>query len=318
MSASRYVRRSWEGAEDGAAIRAMLRDRYRVLGPPAYPTASDFDFWLSTSTNQAVPEEISLWFDGDRVVGFVWPAANQVDFFVHPEAADVEAELFAWAEARLMAAPPEDGVLSAACIGGNVQREALLAATGYARTEDFVACHVRAVGEPLPTVPPLPEGYTVRALRGPHEVAERVAAHRAAFPDWKITPEGYLRAMQTATYRLDLDIVATTPADEIVASALVWYDGSLRMGLFEPIGCHPDYQKRGLASGCIREGLRRLAAIGAETAIVCGWRDDSDGSRLYRKLGFHEAERLYTWKRTLASPHEGSEDSANAQSPRSE
>ena len=300
MRATRYKTRPWATQSDNDAIRVMLRDRYRIQGPPSYPSASDFDFWLATTRNAAVPHEIQLWFDGADLAGYVWPAAGEVDFITHPSAADIVPEMFAWAESRVSATAPEAGLHKAWCFESDAQTAALLTAAGYHRSEDFVAGHVRAMPAPLPDALPLPEGYAVRSLRGPEEVEARVAAHMAAFPDWTMVPANYLRAMANATYRLDLDIVATAPNGDIVATTIVWYDPALRMALFEPIGCHTGHQKQGLATGCIVEGLRRLASLDVTAAVVCGWRDDSDGSRLYRKLGFREAERHYVWERPLA------------------
>lgn len=245
MKTARYTTRPWAGPDDNAAIRAMLCARYLIRGPPSYPSASDFDIWLATTRNPAVPQEIQLWFDGEQLAGYVWPSPGEVDYIAHPHAADLVPELFAWAEARVLAKTPAEGALKALCFESDAQTSARLGAAGYHRTEDFVACHVREMSAPLPTAPLSPAGYTVRSLRGPEEVEARVAAHLAAFPDWQRAPANYLRAMGNSTYRLDLDIVATAPDGTIVATAIVWYDPELRMALFEPIGCHPDHQKRG-------------------------------------------------------------------------
>lgn len=110
MRATRYTTRPWAAPGDNDAIRAMLRDRYRVQGPPSYPSASDFDFWLATTRNAAVPHEIQLWFEGADLAGYVWPAAGEVDFIVHPSAADIVPEMFAWAEARMLDKAPQQEV----------------------------------------------------------------------------------------------------------------------------------------------------------------------------------------------------------------
>lgn len=291
-----FTSRAWQGPVDTVAIRNMLRDRYRVQGPPSYPSASDFDFWLATTSNQAVPNGIQLWFEGEALVGYAWPSTNEIDFITHPHGADAEGAMLAWAQAHLRATPPTEGAGKAWCFDTGDTLAALLTSAGYVRTDEYLSCMVFSMEDALPSAPPLPAGYAVRSLRGPEEAEARSAAHRMAFPDWPMTAAAHIRAMHTETYHLDLDMVATAPDGTIVATAIVWYDPALRMGLFEPIGCHPDHQTRGLATGCISEGLRRLKARGAQVAVVCGWRDDSDGSRLYRKLGFRERERRYLWE----------------------
>lgn len=84
MSTETISRRPWAGPQDTEAIRALLRLRYWQQGPPSYPSASDFDYWLATTGNRAVPQGIQLWFDGDQLVGYVWPADNELDCIVHP------------------------------------------------------------------------------------------------------------------------------------------------------------------------------------------------------------------------------------------
>jgi ribosomal protein S18 acetylase RimI-like enzyme len=296
-----YTSRAWQGPDDRARVHAFLRARYRLQGPPSYPSTSDFDYWLAMSDNPAVPHGIQLWFDGDSLIGYVWPKDDEVQCVVHPHATAAVPEIFGWAEARLQANPPPEGVIKAWCVAGDLQMAALLAAAGYTRTDDFLRCNVFAMDGALPAAPALLPGYTVRALRGPEEAAARSAAHVAAFPDWPMDAAKHQRAMQSATYQLERDIVATAPDGAIVAVIIAWYDPALRMGLFEPIGCHPAHQRRGLATACIVEGLQRLKEAGAEVAVVCGWRDDSEGSRLYAKLGFHEGERQYVWERQLAA-----------------
>ena len=315
MSTETITARPWAGPQDTEAIRALLRLRYWQQGPPSYPSASDFDYWLATTGNRAVPQGIQLWFDGDQLVGYVWPADNELDCIVHPRTHAALPAMVAWADARLCANPSTSETLKAWCFAGDAPMEALLTAAGYQRSDEFLRCSVFDMHAPLPDAPVLPAGYTVRSLRGAEEAEARAAAHMAAFPDWPMNAAKHVRAMHTQTYRLDLDLVATapdgtpdgtpdctpdgTPYGIIVATAIVWYDAALRMGLFEPIGCDPAHQRRHLATACIVEGLRRLKVAGASVAVVCGWRDDSVGSRLYEKLGFREGERRYVWEKQL-------------------
>ena len=49
---------------------------------------------------------------------------------------------------------------------------------------------------------------------------------------------------------------------------IVWLDSDNKAGLFEPVACLPDYRRRGLSRAMVVEGLRRLKALGAESAAA--------------------------------------------------
>ena len=59
-----------------------------------------------------------------------------------------------------------------------------------------------------------------------------------------------------------------------------------RVGLFEPVGTHPDFQRKGLGKAVMLEALRRLQKQGMEQAIVCTAHDNAAALRLYTSIGF--------------------------------
>ncbi len=75
-------------------------------------------------------------------------------------------------------------------------------------------------------------------------------------------------------YRRDLDIVAVSPAGEIVGFLTLWYDDVTRTGYFEPIGVNPDHHRQGLASAMMCEGMRRIKRLGA-THVTVGAANDA-------------------------------------------
>ncbi len=125
--------------------------------------------------------------------------------------------------------------------------------------------------------------------------------HRAAFHPSRMTPERYARVMTAPTYRPDLDLVAVAPDGSFAASCLVWFDPPNGVGLFEPVGSHPEHRRRGLAAAVCREGMRRLRALGAEWAIVLSWDEEGPG-RLYESIGFREVMRSTQWVRPWPGP----------------
>ena len=70
------------------------------------------------------------------------------------------------------------------------------------------------------------------------------------------------------------------------SACTIWLDPVNRIGLFEPVATHPDFQGRGLGKAVIAEGLRRLRAAGMDRAIL-GFDPDNTAARaLYSSLGF--------------------------------
>jgi ribosomal protein S18 acetylase RimI-like enzyme len=66
--------------------------------------------------------------------------------------------------------------------------------------------------------------------------------------------------------------------------------------MFEPVGTHPDYRRRGLAKAVLCEGLRRLKVLGATTAYVgCG--TGPDVARLYESVGLTDYDEEHHWRK---------------------
>jgi ribosomal protein S18 acetylase RimI-like enzyme len=76
---------------------------------------------------------------------------------------------------------------------------------------------------------------------------------------------------------------------------MCWTDPLAEIGEFEPVGVHPDHQRRGLGRVVMRHGLRLMRAAGMRDAIVFSLRTNVASEALYRSAGFDELalHRLY-------------------------
>jgi predicted N-acetyltransferase YhbS len=242
--------------------------------------------------------QVPLWYDGVRLAGFVWPTAGNADLVAHPQRRDVEEAMLAWSEAHLTATAAEGGPaqLVVWALESDQPRQPRLADRGYTRTEDHYIWHQFDLTGGAPA-PQLPAGYGVRHVEGEADVEARVAVHRAAFHPSRMTVAKHRAVMKSLTYRPELDLVVTAPDGSFAAYCIVWFDMANQIGLFEPVGCHPDHQRRGLATAVMHEGLRRLHALGARRAHVLAWGAKGGGSRLYPSAGFEVIDRIYAWKR---------------------
>ena len=93
-----------------------------------------------------------------------------------------------------------------------------------------------------------------------------------------------------------LNLVAVAPDGSFAAHAGVTYDEHNRHGIFEPVCTNPDHRRFGLARKLMLEGLRRLAARGAQSASV-DTGDQVASNALYASCGFTEAHHFHAWRR---------------------
>jgi ribosomal protein S18 acetylase RimI-like enzyme len=154
-------------------------------------------------------------------------------------------------------------------------------------------------GEPPPP-PPLPARFTVRPLAGPAEAGAVAALHRAAFGTANMTAAWRARVLARPEYRPGLDLVVIAPDQRLAATCLAWLDpaapGGAR-GQIEPLGVHPDFQRRGIGRAILAAVLRALHAQGATGGSVIT-DDVRDGPRaLYELAGFRVDHRIVVCRR---------------------
>jgi GNAT superfamily N-acetyltransferase len=257
---------------------------------------------LAWGTYQHVGREAEwkrrLWVDGGRCVAWAWvdrPA--ELTFEVLPRAG-LHPTVLDWFEADAEG----DGPLSVWAQDDDADAIGALQDRGYGRAADadarsFVHYVLELDGD-LPA-PNTPAGYALRTIRGDADLHERVEIHRAVWDPSRVTEESYRNVMAAWPYRPDLDCVAEHIDGGFASYVLCWYDEANRAGEFEPVGTHPDHQRRGLATATCRFALGRLQEVGARTAVVyAGGRDQEAPARaLYESLGFRLHARFSQWRR---------------------
>ncbi len=279
-------------------LRAMQHLAQRLWHPHSRPHVGDIAWGRYSVPGSEDRSRTSLW-EMDGVV-HAWGWAELPDYFefvcdpAHPELA---VEVVSWCESVLSGT-------DAACMvmEQDDARIAALEQHGYARQPEgpFFVNHVRPLDD-VPT-PVLPPGFAIRDV-GASDVAARAEVHRRSWSEFasSMTPAAYGRVMSAWPYRGDLDLVVVSPDGEFVASALGWLDGVNSVGLVEPVGCVPEYRRRGLSAAVNLALLQAFRDAGATTAVVCPRGDDAYPvpGRLYRSIGFEPASRSYLYTRTI-------------------
>jgi GNAT superfamily N-acetyltransferase len=237
----------------------------------------------------------SLWEDEGQVVAWGWvELPGQLLMVVDPARPDAATQVVAWFRETATAEQLSCGTLE------TEQHLAEPLTTAGFRPDDqapFFTHHRHSLDD-LRT-PVVPDGFRVRHAR-PDEVGKRAAVHRAAWSDWgpsKMTNEDMAAVMSCWPYRSELDWVVEGPDGDFVATALIWLDEVHGCGLVEPVGCAPEYRRRGLGQAVNLAALHALRETGAVEALVCPRGDDGypKARALYQSIGFKPGSRTRTY-----------------------
>jgi ribosomal protein S18 acetylase RimI-like enzyme len=278
-----------------AHIRHVVDAPWR-LSSPAIETGRDGRLW-STLDGELVG--VAIWQ--------LWWAALDVYVLPGPARAAVEAAIFDWAPARFRELDVARGHPLPYWVEAREdddERLAFLMRCGYAQVDAdrFVSLR-RSLAAPIPS-PSLPDGFAIRPLAGPDEVAGYVAAHRAAFASTSMTSAWRSRTLQMPRYRPDLDLVAVAPGGDIAGFCIGWLAPDGALAQIEPLGVVPAYRRLGLGQALILELLRRFRACGAAEALVETEEARSTAVRTYEVAGFQTAHRVLRRGRLFAPADE--------------
>ncbi len=300
--------RQFQGDVDFQKLRAFLIDARRATGHYAgYWHIGGGLTWCTflMSFRVDLHANIRLWENNTgALVGFaVFGDDFSMDLQVRPDARwrGIEDEMFAWAETRWCESMDDPAIprehkrdLFTGVLADDAPRIAFLERHGFARGDKPYLRFARSLSEPIPD-PRLPNGFSVRGVAGEHEITNRASAHREAFHPSRVTDEGYARLMRMSEYDRDLDVVAVSPDGVIAAYAMCWIDRANKVGEFEPVGTRPAFQRQGLARAALLEGMARMKARGAETALVATGGSNASAVRLYESVGFRVVNQELTF-----------------------
>ena len=307
--------RDYAGKDDLLAMESIVSAAWASPARPlVHCTVGDLEWWLAGGGPDVDwSSRIRIWSIGGDPVAWGWFAPPvSLDWFVgHGLAAGEESairdEILDWhaergraaaAEQRLLEAatePTADAVLLEVWAVDGSSEAAILPARGWAPTDVVLTQYVQTLDIELDP-PRVPDGYVLRSLRGPEDIPARVDVHRAAFAPSRMTVEKYAIAVRQDHYAFDRDIVLEAGDGSFAAAAICWADPVGSIGEFEPVGTHPDHQRRGLGRVIMRHGLRLMRAAGLRDALVFSLRSNAPSEALYRAAGFQEValHRRYT------------------------
>jgi len=162
----------------------------------------------------------------------------------------------------MMDNPPDKRVLSTNISASDEKISDRLRSLGYELKPVNYIQALRSLNTEIPS-PVLPEGYQIRNALGEHEAHLLVEVHKGSFgKDW--TAEEYLKVMRTPGFVIEHELVVVAANGHFAAFLIYWLDPISKSGLFEPVGCHKDFQRRGLTKALMYEAMQRMVNAGME------------------------------------------------------
>lgn len=285
--------RAADGVEDLAAASRLMSAAWLAGAPTVAATPAAIEWWYALTHPEPLGAHLRLWSDDERAVAWTWHEPPELEWHVWTGDEIRDRQVFA---AILDAALDEarGGELGVFASDDDAPVITLLHERGFVSAGRHLTQWQHRAADPLAPVQ-LPDGYRLRGLRGAEEFEARVALHRAAFPTSRLTTAKYERLLTVPHYRLEDDLVVEAPDGSLAAYALAWWDEDGRVGELEPVGTHPDHQRRGLSRAVVAAAAERLHGRGATLVQVYSDAAESPAEALYASVGFqrHATHRRY-------------------------
>lgn len=237
-------------------------------------------------------ELLTIWEDDQGVAA--WLLVNvkyrSFDAQVRPalRGGDFERAILALAFDRTIALMAQHDVVSDKVFADAFRKDAarnhLLSDLGWERDDELPYVLNQMSLQPM-AMPVLPEGFIYRTAESPQDAAALADVHNAAFGSiW--TAEMYRKVMESPGYDPQRELVIQAPDGSFIAFCVIRYDHFNKMGLFEPVGTHRDYQRRGFGRAIMCFGFQRMIAVGMVNASVAHFGNNTAARGLYQSCGF--------------------------------
>lgn len=305
--------RPYTGLDDLRLMQAILTSG-KLLKPASGIHPGDLEWWMFYGDAETdLTQRTRLWYTDGIEAPIAWtfcsPEKLDYDFAIHPDwhsssaVGEIIDRMAAYLAEHATTLPtPEDGKLrqiTTYAFADDTGRIAALESRGY-HSQDAFTCFFRDLNNPLPEIV-LPDGYRfLDAMRD--DLADgRAEAHFSAFsPGSKMTGARYRHFMSAPSYNPETDIVVLNAAGLPVAYAMGWLDHDSKVGVFEPVGTHQDYHRKGLGRATMREGMRRMKARGMRYATVNTGAKSEDNIAFYLNAGFERVNDLMRFVKPLS------------------
>ncbi len=296
----------FESAQDLFDAQAALMRWAQVAGHCNYLHKGDIGHRLYNNCFGYDPAEVfRLWRDqsGD-LQAFAFLAAHRESFELQVAPSllcgDAHRRLWEFCEGETLRLAARHNLrLSAFLVEGsacNPAYQAFLEARGYKRGELFLIM-TRHDLRHLPEAP-LPAGFRFHQATAA-DAARLADVHNHSFANkWDARSYGQVFAAP----HMEREMTVMAPDGRCAAFANIWRDAVNRSLLFEPVGTHSAFRRRGLAKALMAHVLRRMPGEwGIERAFVCHEPPEKNpaSSALYASLGFQPIHEFHEYRKPV-------------------
>lgn len=269
----------------------------------------DIGHFISSTLRGRDPSQHVFFTEADdgQLSALVWIYPARISGFevmIRPSqrSDELETRLIEWAENAVLALRQAESAdpteMSTEVMDSDLARARALKQRGFEpEATPSMMFTTRSLDVPIPAAV-LPEGYRIRPVAGEGEAALVAEAHSSAFRSNR-TPEDYLNVMRSPAFDIEHELVVVAPDGRFAAFIVVWTDALSGSGLFEPVGCHADFQRMGLTRALMYEGMRRMIAQGMKTAAVVHHTDNPASTGLYASVGFTPKYAITSFKKPI-------------------
>jgi len=304
--------RLYQHESDLQKMCALLQTGYAAQTDAYYIHPGELKICLFNWLNASDPWQfIYLWDDQiirDRLLGWVLLSTSwcAFDVYVQPElrGSAWANEVHSWAEEKSVEKAREQGysqIWRMLVAEADTPLIEYLLKGGFRRQQQYDYVEMTCALDHVLHLPTVPEGYILRQV-GESDAASRAAAQYAAFQiedPWEEYFLQYRTFMASPGYTQGYDWIIVAPDGSVASFCIVWPDAVTRTGLFEPVGTHPDFQRRGLGKTSMMAGLHQLQSLGMRSVRTCVRTNNMAAIKLYESVEFRVSRRLLTFRKAI-------------------
>lgn len=291
--------RPYRDERDMDSIKALQVAGRAANNGTYYVHRGDVDWWFNGPPNEDDRRaNIRLWEEDSRLLAWCAYAPDDAafDFFAHPDVRGSE-------RAQTMLRQGADWATERAqSRDGKKLTNYWISDTDDASLTQWGACGFVAAPQPGGPIfmqslnrelerPVVPDGFAVGDARTEEDFRLHAQATHGAFGierPWDAYWQKKLGFFHSPAYVGENNLFVRSPDGRGASACIIWLDPVNRVGMFEPVGTHPAFQKMGLGKAVMQEGLRRMKAAGMTHASVGTGADNTAAIALYRSIGFED------------------------------
>jgi hypothetical protein len=284
---------TYSSLQDFNRLARFIALSWKTSGPDSQLHIGNLAWRLNHVDLRKPCNRIGLWSSANNelvafaIVHKLYPLDMQIRLDIRDEKA-LFNEMLAWIESTwppLNADSEDPRPLRISCLEKNVLLAQILSDRGYNREDRGYHRMIRSLtGSPLDER--LPRGYDIRSVRLPDDVDQAVQLHRVTFPNSQLTACEYKRVVTSSCYSPELNCFVVNDDGVPIAFVIGWEDLQSRSVEFEPVGCHPDWRRRGLTLSLLYRLMQRGRERGVGVASLTARADKPDVIAFYRTAGF--------------------------------